>query len=101
MDASITDAVMQNLQSHQRGCEWTELADALQGPAHVVKKLIWYFQKRRSTPERQYTFNAEQLEYIALFVSRLEEASAKRPEVSQPWIHPACAIMTVITDGRG
>ena len=78
VDPSITDAVMHNLQQHQRECERIELADTLQGPAHVAKKLIRNCQERRWTPERQYKLNAEQLECIELspFVWREPSQSA-------------------------
>ena len=70
-------------------------------PAHLAKKLIWSCQGRRSTPERQYKLNAEQLECVALFVSRLAKAFSDREDKSQPWIHPARVIMTLILVGGG
>ena len=97
----ITNAVVNNLLQYQPECEWVELTDALKGPAHVAKMLIQHCEKRRSTPTRPYKLNAEQLECTALFVSRLEKAFAERDKVSEPWIHPARVIMTIIMDGRG
>lgn len=97
----ITDAVLHNLQQHQPACEWIELADALRGPAHVAKMLIRRCQDARSTPARPYKLNAEQLECVALFVDRLEKAFSEHGDMSQPWIHPARVIMTIIMDGGG
>ena len=99
VEQSIRDAVMHNPQPNHRQCEWIDLEDALKGPEHVANKLIREWQKRRSTPERQYTFTAEQLGCIALFVSRLEEAFEKRSVLGQPWIHPARVMMTIIMHG--
>ena len=100
-DPGITSAVLHNLQQQQPECEWIELADALRGPAHVAKMLIRRCQERRSTPTRPYKLNAEQLECIALFVTRLEAAFSERPDLSQPWLHPARVLMTIIMDGGG
>ena len=101
IDPGITDAVLHNLQQHQPACEWIELADALRGPPHVAKMLIRRCEDARSTPARPYKLNAEQLECVALFVDRLEKAFSERADMSQPWIHPARVIMTIIMDGGG
>ena len=45
--------------------------------------------------------NEEQLRCIALFVDRLEQAFLERPDPSQPWLHPARVLMTMIMDGGG
>ena len=63
--------------------------------------LIQRCQERRSTPARPYKINEEQLQCIALFVSRLERAFPERPDLSQPWLHPAHVLMTIIMDGGG
>ena len=73
IDPGTTHAMLHNLQQRQPECEWSELADALRGPAHVAKMLIRRSQGRRSTPARPYKLNAEQLECIALFVTRVEK----------------------------
>ena len=80
VDPSIADAAMHNLQPNQRECEWIDLVEALQGPAHIAKQLIRHCEGRRSTPARQYKVNAEQPECNAFFASRVEEAFAKRSE---------------------
>ena len=99
VDPSIAHAVMHNLPQNQRECERIDLEYDLKGPAHVADKLSWHCLERRSTPARQYTFNAEQLECIALFVSRLDDAFKTRSELGQQWTHPACGGMTIIMDG--
>ena len=96
IDPGIKGAVLHNLQQQQPECEWIELPDALRGPAHVARRLIWSCQARRSTPARPYKLNAEQLECVALFVDRLKKAFAERADMSQPWIHPTRIIMTII-----
>ena len=63
--------------------------------------LIQRCQERRSTPARPYKINEEQLQCIALFVSRLETAFPERHGLSQPWLHPARVLMTIIMDGGG
>ncbi|CAK0848951.1 unnamed protein product, partial [Prorocentrum cordatum] len=42
-----------------------------------------------------------QLQCMALFVNRLEQAFLERPDPSKPWTHPARALMTTIMDGGG
>ena len=100
-DPTILDAMLHNLQRHQPECEWVDLNDAMSGPAHVAKMLVRRCEKRRSTAARPYKVNEEQLQCIALFVSRLEPAFQERPDPSQPWIHPARVLMTIIMDGGG
>ncbi len=100
-DAYSASYLLHNLQQHQTECEWIELADALRGPAHVARMLIRRCQDARSTPARPYKPNAEQLECVALFVDRLEKAFSERADMSQPWIHPARVIMTIIMEGGG
>ena len=101
IDPHIKAAELHNLQTQQPECEWIELPDALLGPAHVAKTLIQRCQEKRSTPTKPYKINEEQLQCIALFVSRLETAFAKRPDLSQPWLHPVGVLMTIIMDGGG
>ena len=101
IDPRIMGAELHNLQQRQPECEWIELADALRGPAHVARMLIRRCQERNSTPARPYKINEEQLQCIALFVSRLETAFPERPDLSQPWLHPARVLMTIIMDGGG
>ena len=74
IDSIISEAVLHNLQQQQPECEWIDLTDALRGPAHVAKMLVRRCQERRSTPTRPYKLNEEQLQCIALFVNRLEQA---------------------------
>ena len=57
----------------EQGREWILLEDSLFGPAHVAKLLIRKVEERRSTPERLYRLNVDQLECVALFVSALEK----------------------------
>ena len=78
-DPTILDAVLHNLQQHQPECEWVGLHDTLSGPARVAKMLVRRCEKRRSTAARQYKLNEEQLQCIALFVSRLEQAFRSAP----------------------
>ena len=82
IDPITTDAVMHNLQQHEPECEWIDITDALRGPAYVAKKLIRHCQQKRSKPERQYKFNAEQSECVSLSVSRLEKAFLEREDAS-------------------
>ena len=89
------------MQQQERECEWVDLPDALQGPAHVSQILIRRCQEKRSTPKRQHKLNVEQLQCIAPSVSRLEAAFPDRPDVSQPWLNPARVLMTIIMDGGG
>ena len=91
----IGRAVLHNLQLRSRTAEWIDLEDALEGPTYVAKLLI------KTLPGKPYRVNAEQLECTALFVAALDKAFAKRPELSKPWLHPAEALMTIITDGGG
>ena len=77
------------------------LGDAFQGPAHVTKMLIRRCEERRSSPARPYRLNEEQLQRIALFVLRLEQAFLERPDPSTPWLHPGRVLMTIIMDGGG
>ena len=100
-DPDINNAMLYNLQRQEPACEWIELADALRDPAHVARMLIQRCQERHSTPARQYKFNEEQLQCIALFAHRLEKGFHQRPDLSQPWIHPARVLMTLIMDGGG
>ena len=101
IDSIIPEAVLHNLQQQQPECQWIDLTDALRGPAHVAKMLVRRCQERRSTPTRPYKLNEEQLQCVALFVTRLEQAFLERPDPSQPWLHPARALMTMIMDGGG
>jgi hypothetical protein len=101
IDPSIPEAALHNLQQQQPACEWIDLTHALRGPAHVAKILVRRCQERRSTPTRLYRLNEEQLQCIALFVTRLEQAFLERPDPSQPWLHPARVLMTMIMDGGG
>jgi len=101
LDSCILHAVLHNLQRHQPECEWVDLTDALQGPAHVAKMLVRRCQERRSTQARKYKLNEEQLQCVALVVSRLERAFNERPDPSEPWLHPARVLMTMIMDGGG
>jgi len=102
VDPIIPEAVLHNLRQQQRPeCEWIDLTDALRGPAHVAKVLVRRCQERRSTPTRPYKLNEEQLQCIALFLIRLEQAFRARPDPSQPWLHPARVLMTMIMDGGG
>ena len=78
-DPTILDAVLHNLQQHQPDCEWVDLVDALSGLAHVAKMLVRRCEKRRSTAARPYKLNEEQLQCIALFVNRLDQAFQERP----------------------
>ena len=100
-ETDIGRAVLQNLQPRNRTAEWTDLATALKGPAHVAKALIKKLQDDRSTPGKPYRLNAEQLECTALFVEALDNAFAKRADPAKPWLHPAQVLMTIITDGGG
>ena len=93
--------MVHNLKQDDKSCEWIHLDDALQGPAHVAKLLIKRCQQKRSKPDRSYKPNVEQLECVALYVSHLEKGFAKRPDPSQPWVHPAEVLMTIILDGGG
>ena len=100
----VTDidlAVLHNLQLGSRTAEWIDLQSALKGPAFVAKLLIKKLQDDRSKPGKPYIVNAEQLECTALFVSALDKVFAKRPDASQPWLHPAEVLMTIVTDGGG
>ena len=81
-------AVLHNLQQQKKTCQWIDLDEALQGPAHVAKVLIQRGQDKRSAPGKPYKLNAEQLECVALYVSSLEKDFAQRPDPSQPWVHP-------------
>ena len=101
IDSIIPEAVLHNLQQQQLESAWIDLTDALRGPAHVAKMLVRRCQERRSTPTRPYKINQEQLQCIALFVTRLEQAFLDRPDPSQPWLHAACVLMTMIMDGGG
>ena len=100
-DPDVHSAVFNNLQRQEPACEWVDLADALLGPAHVTRKLIQSCQLHRSTPERQYKFNEEQLQCVALFVQRLDVGFKNREDASQPWIDPGQVLMTLIMDGGG
>ena len=97
----LAQAVLHNLRSVEGKREWIDLEDSLRGPAHVAKLLIRRAQDKRSTPEKPYRFNAEQLACVALFVQKLEEGFARREDVSKPWIKPAEVLMTIILDGGG
>ena len=101
VEPTVRDAVLHNLQQRQPECEWIALADALQGPAHVAKMLVRRCEERRSSPARPYRLNEEQLQCIALFVIRLEQAFQERPDPSLPWLHPGRVLMTIIMDGGG
>ncbi|CAK0810016.1 unnamed protein product, partial [Prorocentrum cordatum] len=101
IDPIIPEAALHNLQQQRLGCEWIDLTDALQGPAHVANMLVRRCQERRSTPTRPYKLNEEQLQCIALFATRLEQAFLGRPDPSEPRLHPARAPMTTIMDGGG
>ena len=94
-------AVRHNLEQATPTRQWVDLADALQGPAHVAKLLITRCQEKLSKPDKPYKLNAEQLECIALYVSKLEPAFARRADLSQPWLHPAEVLLTIILDGGG
>ncbi len=50
---------------------------------------------------RPYKLNEEQLQCIALFVARLEQAFLERPDASRPWLHAARALMAMIMNGGG
>jgi len=100
-ETDIGAAVLHNLQLRSRTAEWIDLETALKGPAYVAKQLIQKLQDDRSKPGKPYKLNAEQLECTALFVAALDEAFAKRPEASKPWLHPAEVLMTILTDGGG
>ena len=63
--------------------------------------LVLSCEKRRSSPARPYRLNGEQLQCIALFVARLEEAFQDRPDPSLQWLHPGRVLMTIIIDGGG
>ena len=69
----LATAMMHNIAAENRDREWIPLADSLFGLAHAARLLIRKVQERRSTPERPYTLNVEQLECVALFVSALEK----------------------------
>ena len=58
-------------------------------------------QEDRSKPNKPHRLNEEHLERTALFVAALDEAFAKRPDTSKPWLHPAEVLMTILTDGGG
>ena len=94
-------ALLHNLRQKDETREWIPLDAALQGPAHVAKLLIRRCQEKRSKPNKPYKLNAEQLECIALYVEKLEEGFARRPDPSQPWVNPAEVLMTIILDGGG
>ena len=100
-NTEIGRAVLHNLQSRNRAAEWIDLPAALQGPAHVAKLLIKKLQDNRSTPEKPYRLNQEQLECTALFVHALDKAFAKRKQLETPYLDPAEVILTIITDGGG
>ena len=68
----LATAMMHNMAAENKGREWIPLEDSLLGPAHAAKVLIRKVQERRSTPERLYRLNVEQLECVALFVLALE-----------------------------
>ena len=44
--------------------------------------------------------NAAPLELTALFLEKLDEAFARRPDASKPWLHPE-VLMSILTDGGG
>ena len=67
----------------------------------MAKLLIKQLQDSRSKPGKPYKVNAEQLECTALFVAALDKGFAKRPDASQPWLHPAEVLMSILTDGGG
>ena len=90
-----------NSAAERSGREWIPLEDSLLGPAHVAKLLIRKVQEKRSTPERQYRLNAEQLECVALFVSALDKGFSSRADPSKPWIKVDEVLMTIILDGGG
>ena len=69
----LAEAMSHNSAAERSDREWIPLEDSLLGPAHVAKLLIRKVQEKRSTPERQYRLNAEQLECVALFVSALDK----------------------------
>ena len=100
-ESEIGKAVLHNLQPRSRSAEWFDLESVLKGPAHVARILIKKVQDERSHSGKPYRLNVEQLECTALFVAALEEAFAKRPDASKPWLHPAEVLMTIITDGGG
>ena len=72
IDPRIMGPELHNLRQRQLECAWIELADALRGPAHVARMLNRRCQERNSTPARPYKINEEQLQCIALFVSRFK-----------------------------
>ena len=97
----VEEAVLYNLEKENATREWIDLQDALQGPAHVAKILIRRCQEKRSQPNKPYRLNAEQLACVALYERQLEHGFERRPDPSQPWIHPAQVLMTIILDGGG
>ena len=97
----LATAMMHNMAAENSDREWIPLEDSLLGPAHVAKLLIRKVQEKRSTPERLYRLNVEQLECVALFVSALEKGFAKREDPSKPWIKVDEVLMTIILDGGG
>ena len=101
LEKPFWQAVLHNLQQEESTREWIDVDDAFKGPAHVAKVLIRRCQDKRSTLDRPYRLNAEQLECIALFVAKLEPAFAQRPDPAQQWLHPATVLMTIIMDGGG
>ena len=100
-ETDIGKAVFHNLQRKNRSAEWIDLDTALKGPVHVARLLIKKLQDDRSTPAKPYRLNAEQLECVALFVDVLEKAFEARPAASEPWLHPAQRLVTIVTDGGG
>jgi hypothetical protein len=100
-DSDIGTAVLHNLRQQPRTAEWIHLETALKGPAYVAKELIRKLQDQRSKPGKPYRVNEEQLQCAALFVAALEKSFAKRSNASEPWLHPADVLMTILTDGGG
>ena len=56
----IAQAVWHNHQQETATCQWIELPDAFQSPAHVAKLLIKRCQDKLSKPQKPYRLNAEQ-----------------------------------------
>ena len=72
-DDFLTSAVSHNLRRSEGHREWVPVEEALRGPAHIAKLLIRRAQEKRSTAERPYRLNREQLACVALFVSALQK----------------------------
>ena len=100
-DDFLSAAVLHNQPLCEGHREWIPLQEALVGPAHVAKLLIRRAQDKRSTTDRPYRLNGEQLACIALFVSALEKGFANREDVSKPFLKFSEVLMTIILDGGG